>query len=241
MSRLSSLKGLKNISWLKPAQLAKLAAALTVIHFDKRATIFEQGQSPEAAYILLSGIARITCRNRKGMRPMLVMLAPGMIPCFPGSVGGVKYDFKCEAVTSCDVGIVAFNAFIEMSLGVASADFKRLAAMYVGRWDLVGLRCSNFMSCTLAERLALTLLELSENFGTPEPRGVRLMVPARHKNLAELVGASRPRVTEYLLAFERAKMIVRTGRQMVVIHELLEKFLTQSHPTLPVLLPRLRR
>jgi hypothetical protein len=42
-----------------------------------------------------------------------------------------------------------------------SVEFKRMAANYVGRWDLVQLRCSNFMSCTLAERLALVLLELS--------------------------------------------------------------------------------
>jgi hypothetical protein len=32
----------------------------------------------------------------------------------------------------------------------------------------------------------------SENFGTPDRRGVRLTVPARHKDLADLVGASRP-------------------------------------------------
>jgi hypothetical protein len=67
------------------------------------------------------------------------------------------------------------------------------------------------MSCTLAERLALTLAELSNNFGTPDRRGVRLTVPGRHIHLAELVGASRPRVTEHLTAFERAHMIVRTA------------------------------
>ena len=56
-------------------------------------------------------------------------------------------------------------------LGVASADFKRLAESYLGRWDLVQLRCANFMSCTLEERLALILLELCENFGIPDPKG----------------------------------------------------------------------
>jgi hypothetical protein len=104
------------------------------------------------------------------------------------------------------VGILELNIFVEISLGIASADFKQLATTYVGRWDLVHLRCANFMSCTLTERLALTLLELSDNFGTPDRRGVRLTVPARHTHLAELVDASRPRVTEHLIAFERAHM-----------------------------------
>jgi hypothetical protein len=86
------------------------------------------------------------------------------------------------------------------------------------------------MSCTLAERLVITLLELSKNLGTPDRRGVRLTVPVRHKDLAELVGASRPRVTEHLLAFERAKMIVRNNGRMVVKPERLESFLVGTHP-----------
>jgi CRP/FNR family transcriptional regulator, cyclic AMP receptor protein len=240
ISQLRSLKGLKNISWLTARQLDKLAAALSVSQFDKRAIIFEEGKTAEAAYVLLTGIARITCRNRKGIRTMLIMVAPGMIPGCPVAVTGVNYNFRCEAVTNCQVGIVDLNTFVEICLGVASADFKRLADNYVGRWDLVHLRCSNFMSCTLAERLALTLLELSENFGTPDRRGVRLTVPARHKNLAELVGASRPRVTEHLIAFERANMIVRTNGHMVVKRERLESFLTEAHP-IPLRTPTAKR
>ena len=230
-SRLRGLSGLKNISWLSERKLDKLAAALTVTQFDKRAIIFEESKTPEASYILLSGVARVTCRNRKGLRIMVIMVAPGMIPAFPIPVTGVNYDFRCEAVTTCQVGILELNTFVEISLGIASADFKRLLANYVGRWDLVHLRCSNLMSFTLAERLALVLLELSEHFGTPDRRGVRLIVPARHKHLAELVGASRPRVTEHLLAFERAHMIVRTAWHMVVKREQLESFLTRANRT----------
>lgn len=85
--------------------------------------------------------------------------------------------------------------FIQIALGIASADFKRMAASYSGRWDLVQLRCSNFMACTLEKRVAWVLLELSDNFGVRDRQGVRLMVPARHKDWWV---SSRPRVTEYL-------------------------------------------
>ena len=40
------------------------------------------------------------------------------------------------------------------------------------------------MNCSLAERLALILLELSETFGIREDEGMRLTVPARHKAAA---------------------------------------------------------
>jgi DNA-binding IclR family transcriptional regulator len=49
------------------------------------------------------------------------------------------------------------------------------------------------------------------------------------KDLAELVGASRPRVTEYLALFEREHLIARDGRQLIVRRDRLESFLAQKH------------
>src|SRR5579863_4883104 len=230
-SELRRLRGLKNISWLSSRQLNRLAEALKISQVKKRGVIFDKKRFPEAAYVLLSGVARITCRNRKGDRTLVMMVAPGMIPGIPPAVSGIRYDFRCEAVTDCQIGTVALATFIEIALGIASADFKRMAASYSGRWDLVQLRCSNFMACTLEERVALILLELSENFGVRDPKGVRLTVPARHEDLADLVGASRPRVTEYLNSFERKHLVIREGRRLIVSRTRLERFLAQRHPS----------
>ncbi|WP_425156322.1 Crp/Fnr family transcriptional regulator [Candidatus Binatus sp.] len=228
-SNARKLRGLKNISWLTARQLDKLYNAMTITIVEKRGIIFDDKHTPNAAYILLSGVARISCRNRKGQRTLVIMVAPGMVPGFPPPVPGISYNFRCEAVTVCRIGAVDLEAFIEISLGVASADFRRLAASYLGRWDLVQLRCANFMSCTLEERLALILLELCENFGVLDPKGVRLTLPARHRDLAELVGASRPRITEHLILFEKKHLISRNRRQLVVNKERVETFLSQAH------------
>jgi CRP-like cAMP-binding protein len=228
-SNARKLRGLKNISWLTARQLDKLYSALTISIVEKRGIIFDDKHTPNAAYILLSGVARISCRNRKGQRTLVIMVAPGMVPGFPPPVPGISYNFRCEAVTVCRIGAVDLESFIEISLGVASADFRRLAASYLGRWDLVQLRCANFMSCTLEERLALILLELCENFGAPDTKGVRLTLPARHRDLAELVGASRPRITEHLILFEKKHLISRNRRQLVVNRERVETFLSQAH------------
>ncbi|MGB3552239.1 MAG: Crp/Fnr family transcriptional regulator [Candidatus Binatus sp.] len=227
-SSIRRLRALKNISWLTAPQLEKLALALTVSTVEKRAIIFDEKHSPDSAFILLAGVARITCRNRKGQRTSVIMIAPGMIPGFPPPVPGISYNFRCEAVTPCQIGMIDLAAFLEISLGVASADFKRMAASYMGRWDLVQLRCANFMNCTLEERLALTLLELSENFGVPDAKGTRLTLPARHKDLAELVGASRPRITEHMSMFERQHLIARDNRQLIIDRDRLESFLAQT-------------
>src|SRR5216683_1136018 len=202
ISGVRGLRRLKNMSWLSAQRVERLARALIASTVEKREIIFDEKNVPESVYILLSGIARITCRNRRGQRRLVIMLAPGMIPAFPLPAGGIRYDFRCEELTSCQIGAIDLKAFIRISLGIESIDFKRMALNYLGRWNLVQLRCSNFMSCTIEERLALTLLELSEDFGTRDNDGLRLTVLARHCDLAELVGASRPRITERLSRFE---------------------------------------
>jgi CRP-like cAMP-binding protein len=225
----NQLKELKNLSWLTASQLSKLTKAFSATWVDKRGIIFDERSSPDTAYILLSGVARITCCNRKGSRVQVFVLSPGMIPSFPQPVVGINCNFRCEATTNCQVGALGWELFIKICLGVRSADFKQLVANYVGRWHAVQLRCSNFMSCTLEERVALVLLELSDDFGMPDALGTRLTVKARQKDLAELLGASRPRVSEHLMEFEHKGFIVRKNRQLIVRPDRLENFLSQTH------------
>jgi predicted transcriptional regulator len=85
------------------------------------------------------------------------------------------------------------------------------------------------MSCTLADRLALILLELSDDCGVRDALGMRLAALTRHKDLAELVGAPRPRVSEHLMEFEHKRFIVRRNRQLIVKRNRLESFLPQTH------------
>ena len=229
--RVRGLKALAGISWLTARQLEKLADALTVTRHQKWSVIFSDKSSSESAYILLSGVARITCDNRKGRRTMVIMVAPGLIPVFPRAVTGITYNFRCEAVTMCQVGTIGLNRFVKICLGIESAAFKLLATSFLGRWDRVQLRRSNFIGCTLEERLALTLLDLSENFGVPDPRGgMRLTVSVRHGDLAELVGATRPRVTEHLREFTQKHLVSRENRHLVVDREGLKGFLMAAHP-----------
>src|SRR5882762_7530770 len=149
--RVRSLQALESFSWLTSRQLERLADALTVTRHDKRSTIFSDKSLSESAYILFSGVARITCDNRKGRRTMIVMVGPGLIPAFPTAVTGITYNFRCEAVTSCQVGTIELNNFVKICLGIDSTLFQQMASSFLGRWDRVHLRCANLINCTLDE------------------------------------------------------------------------------------------
>jgi hypothetical protein len=112
-----SLKGLKNLSWLKASQLSELANAMSVSRIERREIIFDEGSATDTAYILLSGVARITCRNRKDRRVQVVVAPPGMIPAFPLPMPGIRCDFRCEAATACQIGTVDLERLLEFRWG----------------------------------------------------------------------------------------------------------------------------
>jgi CRP-like cAMP-binding protein len=61
------------------------------------------------------------------------------------------------------------------------------------------------------------LLDLIENFGVPDDGGrMRLTVPVRHNDLAELVGATRPRVSEHLRDLARKHLISIQNERLVL-------------------------
>ena len=78
---------------------------------------------------------------------------------------------------------------------------------------------SLFLGLDLRARLLSTLVQLCANFGVMESRGTLLRVSLSHKDLADLVGASRPRVTEHLAELEREHLLIRQGRQFIVCLE----------------------
>jgi len=94
--------------------------------------------------------------------------------------------------------------------------FKKLRKNDLRQWYRMLLRSSSFLNLALHERIALALLELSSDFGIKESRGALLRTSFRHQDIADLVGASRPRVTEHLAQLEREHLVIRQGRQLIV-------------------------
>ena len=212
---LDRLSRLKALSWLSQSELALLAGALALANYKRHSIILREAALAQDAHILLAGIARITCRNARNERVTVAMLAPGPIPEFP-ALPLSQSGFQCEAYNDCRVGTVSWNEFDGITANASESAFKQFHRNDLKQWYRLLLRSSSFLNLGLHERIAIALLELCSDFGIEESRGTLLRVSFSHKDIANLVGASRPRVTEHLARLEREKFVIRQGRQMVV-------------------------
>jgi len=212
---LERLGRINALSWLSLPELTRLVEVLTVANFKRHEVIVSENALASEAHILLTGAANITCLNARSERVTVALVAPGPIPEFP-VLPISRWSFQCEAYTDCRVGSVGWERFGVMSFDSAQLAFRRFHQTNLRQWYRLLLRGSSFLNLDLHERIALTLLELCSDFGVEESRGTLLKIILSHKQLANLVGASRPRVTEHLARLEVEGLVVRQGRQLVV-------------------------
>ena len=204
------LNQLKPLSFLSPIALHELASRVNSANFRRGALILPEEELAAGVHILLRGVAKITCLNPAGQRVTVNLLAPGPIPQFvPYPVS--CWHFRCEAHSDCSAGSVSWDQFDFITREAPRSDLRKFHETNLTQWY-------RFFggSLDLRERLLLTLLQLCSIFGVKESRGTLLRVFLSHNDLAGLARATRPRVTEHIVEFEREHLLIRQGRQMIV-------------------------
>lgn len=233
-SDLDKLRRLDAFAWLSASELTRLADELTSGDFKRPQVILGASALSSEAHILLKGIARITCQNGSGAKRITIaLLAPGPIPEFPSLPLG-RFDFRCEAYNDCRVGSLSWDEFHAITVHSPQSAFKSFHQNDLRLWYRLLLRSSVLLNVALHERIALSLLELSSDFGIKESRGTLLKASFSHQDIADLVGASRPRVTEHLAQLEREHLVVRQGRRLIVCVDQIENAVAVPHREKPV-------
>jgi CRP/FNR family cyclic AMP-dependent transcriptional regulator len=230
---LELLGQLKAFSWLSNPDRLQLLSAMEATNFIRHDVIVRESDLASNAHVLLAGTASITCLNVKSERVLVALLPPGPIPQFP-TLPFTPSRFQIEAYDDCRVGSLGWDRFDDIASHSSPSAFRKFHQNNLQQWYRLLLRGSSFLSLSLHERLGLALLELCADFGIADSRGTLLRVALSQRNLANLVGASRPRVTEHLARLERDRMVIRQGRQLVVRADALEDSLSRRIPDLPI-------
>src|ERR1700722_5834848 len=225
---LEKLGRLKIFSWLSAAEIKVLGSSLKMQNFQRNEVVLlESAANPSEAHVLVTGIARITCLNGRDERVTVALIAPGPIPEFP-ALSADRYDFRCEAYKNCRVGVMGWVGFESVTANGRESAFKKFHQNDLKHWYRLFLRSSGLLSLDLHERVAIAMLDLCDDFGIEDARGTLLKVPFSQKDIASIVGASRPRVTEQLARLERDHYLFRQGRQFIVSEGTLARSLAQN-------------
>ena len=103
----------------------------------------------------------------------------------------------------------------------------------MGRWWALLVRQSRFVDQTLEERIAVALLDLAEKFGLSDARGTIINLRFGHRNIAELVSGSRPKVSVCLRRFAMEGVLIQERRRIIVVPGKLTAILLRSFERQP--------
>jgi CRP-like cAMP-binding protein len=224
----TTLRRLKALPWASDQQLEKLLSHMVLRHVDRRVMLFSEGAPSDTLYLLISGVVKLSLPNVEGEEVLVSLICPGEFFGITSLMSGTTRGFHCEAFSDCWVASLRPETFVTTLLGVSFAEFSALMGSTVSRWEALLYRYTRFQGAGLRQRLAMALLELSRKFGVQDARGTILIIQVTHEDLADLVGASRQKVTEHMKELERQQVILRDGRKLIVIPERLQTLIGLS-------------
>lgn len=222
------LKQFNNLSRLSASQLDEIARNLTVRTFKKDEIVFGQDEQAKLVYLLFSGVARVSYNGHE-RQTIVSLLPPGEFFGLDSLMPDSCHAFRCDAFETSTIGSIKPKVFVETLLGTSYENFLPGFATTLNLNRQSYVHCIRGIGLDVRRRIALELSNLADHFGSANSRGTLITLAISHETLANIVGASRQQVTEYLNEFDREKIIFREGRRIIVNPKNLRKVI-ESRP-----------
>lgn len=201
---------------LPPSAIERLFEAASLRVYPAQSCILPQGSSRSTFFFLLNGEVSVSVYLPDGRRVLCALYQPGTIFGFP-LVGQERPRWSsADAFTEATLALVSrqhFERVIHTLPSAVVADFFNRLLMRQARFAMRLLHC---MVLDLPGRLALALIELGDAFGQSAAEGLCITLPLTHEHLAEMVGASRERVSKAMAEFAHRGWI-RYGRRSITL------------------------
>jgi len=205
--------------------LAALDAISSSATYPKDAILFVEGQEPRGVFVLCNGRVKLSTTSSDGKSIIVRIAEAGEVVGLAGTLSGTAYELTAEALEPIQANFIPREAFLQFlrehgEAAVRAAEI--LSKIYHA--TLLEVRYLGFSSST-AEKLARFLLDLRttpiENNGHQ-----RAVLTLTHKDIGEMIGASRETVTRLFANFKRQGLIEVRGSSLIITNKAgLEKIL----------------
>jgi CRP/FNR family cyclic AMP-dependent transcriptional regulator len=216
---IENLKEIALFEGLSAEALAYIAEHARQRTYRGDETILHQDDPGEMFYIVLHGTVKISSTLPDGNEVFLALLATG--DTF-GEMSLIDSGGRAaDVVTQEESTLLSFSRMVFDYLLNTSPDFARnLMRILARRLRLANVRIQAHCTLDVYGLVARQILEFSELYGKPLPNGDRI-IPIRltQGNMAELVGASRERVNQVMVAYRQKELISVDTTYRITVHK----------------------
>ena len=199
-----------------PVAVNNLIKDLETIRFGRGTTIFEEGEPGSRLYIITSGKVKLARHASDGRENLLQVMGPsdmfGELSIFdPGPR-------TSSAVCVTDVNAATMNSEqLRQWLNDHPEIAQQLLRVLARRLRRTNNSLADLIFTDVPGRVAKTLLQLANRFGTHENGVLRVNHDLTQEEIAQLVGASRETVNKALATFAHRGWIQLEGKSVVIV------------------------
>ena len=188
---------------------------ISTIHPDG-ALLFNEGQPVTGVYLVLGGTAKVSISSPQGKLLILRVARAGELLGINAAMTGQPYQATAQAWRKCTTSFIPQADFI--ALQQRDERFREQVQVALSRYvvDLFEITRRLMLAESAAEKLASLLLRWCEEWGSVEPRGIRLSWEFTHEDIAQMICVSRETVTRLLGEFSKRGQIQLTGNSLLI-------------------------
>lgn len=181
------------------------AQKLPTLHFVRNQSIYTIGDSAIGVYFLESGRIKLLVSSPEGKEGLVGIAVPGDLFGELSLAGACRRDETASAMddsTVIRVPVIAFLSHLRQhSLVEGFAHY--LAWHAAEQRKIIG----HLLTLDCEHRLAEVLLRMAERCGKQALHAKRIDQRITHEELAQMVGTTRPRVSEFMCKFRKLGLI----------------------------------
>ncbi len=209
---------LHNFDWLRElssVETARLQKRSTCREYVPAEMIFAPTPHPESVYLLERGLVRIFRLSPLGSENTFGYVNPGEIFGELAAFSELPRESFAQAVQSSTIWRVAREALQEI-IAVHPAIIAAVTKQVGTRLKRIESRVEHLVFRDVRSRVAFILLELAEDFGRADGRGLTIDLPLSQEELATLVGATRQSVNACLRELRQEGFVARHRNRFVL-------------------------
>ena len=210
---------------LPKSMLAELDEISSPSTYPRDAILFVEGREPRGVFVICKGRVKLSASSSYGKSILVRVAEAGEMVGLPGCISGQPYELTAEALEPLQANFIpreAFLQFLRQRGEVAVRIAEILSHIYHTTLSEVRYLA---LSASTAEKLARFLLDLPAD-PTQDKGQIRATLTLTHKEIAEMIGASRETVTRLFASFKRKRLVEVRGSTLIFANKVgLEKLL----------------
>jgi CRP/FNR family transcriptional regulator, cyclic AMP receptor protein len=202
---------------ISPAELQTIARHIVPRTFRQGEIIFHEGDPGRFLYLIKSGQVRIFINGLDGSETSVILFGK------PGDIFGelAVIDGLTRSASAVALGETVLYTMSRDNFRQQMRQYPQLALNFMKvlsqRVRYNTKQMDSLATMGVPQRLARKLLELAQDYGRVQPRGVCIDMSLTQTNLASLIGATRESTNKSLREFRKRGWVELTNGRITIL------------------------